>query len=210
MESEKTKRSLIARLDKDIATVSELYETWDQMRGILKSQPNNVEKQILDWWEKLVPLNNKVLKVYRAKKQELELAFDPSELTLLSSEGFPNVAVYKLNELLGKLKTLALALAELRDRKERELEEEGEVEQKRTLSVADIISDPRIGISKAWFSILKEKIPLPSSDTTKDHGEAWTDGESIIQKIIEYRKENPRKPPQKTKQQLKDTRAKKR
>lgn len=70
--------------------------------------------------------------------------------------------------------------------------------KKRTLSVADIVSDPRVNIGKSWFAELKKRIPLPEADTVKDHGEAWTDGETIIQKIIEYRKENPHKPPVKS------------
>lgn len=66
---------------------------------------------------------------------------------------------------------------------------------KKTLSVADIITDPRVCIGRSWFSKLKKRIPLPDGDTMKDYGEAWSDGEDIIQKIIQFRKKNPRKPP---------------
>ena len=61
-----------------------------------------------------------------------------------------------------------------------------------------MITDQRINISKSWFCKLKKRIPLPKSDTMKDHGEAWTDGERIIEMIVEYRKQHPRKPPQTT------------
>lgn len=68
---------------------------------------------------------------------------------------------------------------------------------RRTLSVADIITDPRVNISKSWFTELKKRIPLPPSDTVKDHGEAWIDGEKVIKMIIEWRTANPKRPPQK-------------
>ncbi len=57
-------------------------------------------------------------------------------------------------------------------------------DKKRTMSVVDIVSDPRISKTTAWFSQVREKYGVPPGDTMKDHGEAWTDGEEIIQLLI--------------------------
>lgn len=80
-----------------------------------------------EWSEKVIPLSDKVLKLYRSLKQELGLQYDFRNLSWVLIE-FTD----KDGSLFDKLRKFAWALQELRDKKEREWIELQLIEQGKT------------------------------------------------------------------------------
>lgn len=168
--------------------------------------PNGYSTQeLMEALEEVNALAPRVQAIYESYRTELglrdyprllESGLKPAHLSVLAN--VPCLTpIWAISDLIHRLEGL-------KHKRERETkipapppEQGGGKAVKKTLSVADIITDRRVSIGKSWFTELKKRIPLPPSDTIKDHGEAWTDGEKVIEMIKEWRTAHPKRPPPK-------------